>query len=131
MGRVEPAHGIAAGVEVLDRVVVHREPLQGAVGPDGHVVVARVAHEVLEGLVRVAAIDLVVQVHAEPAGRVAEDPDLGVLALRTLGMIPVLGLEPLGDPVRVPLEGLVAVAGDVERLGPLVVAGDVLVGREQ
>ena len=118
-------------MKFLDRVVVAGDRLQLPVAADLHVVLARVADEVLERAMGVLPEHLVVQVHAQAAGGVAEDPDLGVLALRPFGMRAVLRFQPLGDAVHVPVERLVVVAGDLERPGPLVVAGDVLVRGQQ
>ena len=121
----------AVRLVVHQRVVVVRDPLQRAVVANPHVVVTGIFEEILEGAVGLAAEDPVVQIHAEPAGAVAIEPDLGVLALRAFGMVQILPLHVLGDPVVVPLEDLVRVAGDRKRPRVLVVARDVLVDREQ
>ena len=74
---------------------------------------------------------LVVQVHPQAAGGIAEHPDLGVLALRPFGMCAVLRFQPLGDAVHVPVECLVVVAGHLgQHFGRLLIAGQSNLGAD-
>src|SRR5206468_1531942 len=61
----------------------------------------------------------------------AVEPYLRVLAVRSFGSLPVLLFETGREAMVIPFELLVAETGDLERLRPLVVARDVLVGAEQ
>ncbi len=131
MGGGEAAGLAGTEMEFLDRVVERRDRLELTVAANLHVVLFRVADEVLEGLMGLLPEDLVVQLHAEAAGRIAVDPDLSVLAMRPLRMLAILSGQPLGDPMHVPFESLVRIAGHLERPRPLVVAGDVLVRGQQ
>ena len=126
-GGPDAGAGAAVGLVVDDGVVVAGDPFQPAVAADAEEVLAGVLQPAFHRPVRRAAVDAAVQVHAEPGGGVAREPDLGVLALRSFGPLAILPFEKFGDAVLVPLEDLVAVTGDLERPLVLVVAGDVAV----
>ena len=72
-------------------------------------------------------IHLVIEMEPQPGRAVARKPDLGVLAMRALRPVAILALEERGDPMVIPLELLVPIAGHGERALVLVVARDVLV----
>ena len=76
---------------------------------------------------RLAAVDPVVEMETESRRRVADEPDLGVLAMRPFRPLAILLFQQFRDAVLIPLEHLVLVAGDVERALVLVIARDVAV----
>jgi len=73
------------------------------------------------------AIDLVVEIHPQTIGAIADKPNLGVLALKAFRLVPMLLFEPAGDALVIPLELSVSVAGHGEGMFVFLVARHVLV----